>query len=401
MTAPVIPTAAPATPTVPAPVAPAIAPETAAVVAPPTETVEPNVPGGLSGMIDKITHNVTAESLNEPTEPLGGAEAPVVEGAVAPLVEAPADGTPPVMVSAITADEPEGEVVLRARDPKTGQFSDMDQTRTYELSIRDKQTGETKVYNKTLPDLMRLAKDGVAMQKSHGELKYYRENLPAWQETHQQTEQRAQSLEALALELLTADEATVIARREAYASEQTPEKQLARRQAELDAREARLTQDTQRRQQTARQQQVMQQATALASSVGPIVDEARSLVGAEAAAGKLALDTAHLMVNGQIPPERFPQFKAYVEGPYRAWAQGEAAKRSTVQQLQTQTQAELEAAQRTRQQAQLAARSVGSATRPTGGMASNAPAPQGKPKNMNDAIARIVSGNGRPIAASA
>ena len=289
--------------------------------------------------------------------------------------------TPSPLVIAITADEPEGEVVLRARDPNTGQWSEMDQSRTYELSIRDKETGETRVYNKTLPDLMRMAKDGVAMQKSKDELTYYRQQVPEWQTQFTAVRSEAESLRALAIELLTAPDEIVVARREAYAAEQTPEKQIARREAELAARERQIL----------AHQAAAQQQQALAQRIGPIVQEIESLVGREAAAGKLSLEMAPLMVNGRIPPERFPQLEAFVHGPYRAWAQAEAAKRGTAQ---SEVQRQLEAVNRTRQAAQQAANAAAAATRPVGSVTGGMPAPRKAPGNARETVDAIIAGHG-------
>jgi hypothetical protein len=274
----------------------------------------------------------------------------------------------------------------------------MDQSKTYELSIRDKVTGETKVYNKTLPDLMRMAKDGIAMQKSRDELTYYREQVPAWQQTHETIKQEAESFKALAMELLTADEGTVIARRQAYAAELTPEKELARLRAQIQAGQVSQTVPAPA-QQPAQPQinpQVQQQQAALAQRIGPAIQNAESVVGPEAAAGKLVRDLAPLMVNGVVPVERFAEVEAYVNGPYREWVTAQGAAKQTAS---TQAAKELEAAKAERQRAQLSARTAGTATRPTGVLSNAAPAPVSKPqaRGVNDVINNIVR---RPIAAA-
>ncbi len=376
-------------------IAPAAAPAPVAVVeqqpsaAPVVEQApaKADEPSGVHGVIDRLSRKVSPEALAEPLveAPAAALNTPTnADGTVA----TPAADAPVVMVAEIKSDEPEGEVVLRARDPKTGQFSDMDQTRTYELSIKDKATGETRVYNKTLPDLMRMAKDGIAGNRARDELTYYRTKTPEWQQSHTQMSQEVEGLRALTMELLTAPEDQVVARREAYLAEQSPEKQLARLKAQNQAEET-------RRQLAAQNSEAGRHAMALAQNVGPVVDEVKALVGPEAAAGKLAMDTASLMVNGRIPPERFPQLKAYIEGPYRAWAKAEAAKRSAGEaEVAKQREATLE----TQRRAQLAAQNVGSATRPTGAMNGSVQPAPGKPKNVNEAMDRIIH---RPLAASA
>lgn len=394
VTTPVVPTASAATPQSPVVVETATAPTTSAVESTPTQE-----PGSMQSVIDKITRRQTPDNAFTETATDGTVTDPaaaLTDGATIP--ETPADpSAPPAMVTEITADEPEGEVVLRARDPKTGQFSDMDQTRTYELSIRDKATGETKVYNKTLPDLMRMAKDGIAMQKSRDELTYYREQTPQWQQQHTELQQQVDGLRALALELLTADEGTVIARREAYVAEQSPEKQLQRLKSQLAAQEAEQTRRALAARQEQARMQTTQQVQALASRIGPVVQEVESLVGPEAAAGKLALMTTPLMVNGVIPPERFPEIERYVSGPYRQWAQAEAAKRTTAAQ-DAQKQLDQQRAEIRQQQAraQQAANNVGTVMRPVGNATAQAPLP--KPKNVNETIDRIIR---RPLSGAA
>lgn len=344
----------------------------------------------MQSVIDRITRSVTPEAL---AEPLADAPTPAAE---TPAATTPDPTAPPALVSEIKSDEPEGEVVLRARDPKTGQFSDMDQSRTYELSIRDKQTGETRVYNKTLPDLMRMAKDGIAMQKSRDELTYYRQAVPEWQQTHSTLQQENEGLRALATELLSGDEALVIQRRNEYAAEHTPDKVLARRQAQLDAREQSLREEAQRRTSAAQQERFAQTIQTVGARIAPIVQEVESLVGPEAAAGKLMRDTLALQVNGQIPPERFQQLEQYIQGPYREWAQAEAAKRSS---LDTKRQHELAEAERVRREAQLNANRTGVATRPIGGSVGSTVPAKPAARGMQDVVNNIIRGNGRPAAA--
>lgn len=393
MTAPAIAQA----PVVQAPVVPVVVEQTPVAPVVPVEQapVVEDAPIGLQAMMDKVIRRPVPS--DEPTDPNAPPVVPV-EGA--PVVDPnapPVEATPVVMVSEIKEDDGDGEIVLRARDPKTGQFSEMDQTRTYELSRRDKATGEVRVYNKTLPEVLRLANDGLGMQKARDELSHYRQHVPQWQQAHANQQQEIDGLRAIALELLTADEGVVIDRRNAYLAEQAPEKILARRQQDLDARESRLRQDETRRQQAAQQQEIGQHAQALASRIGSVVQDVVGLVGQEAAAGKIALETASMMTNGRIPPERFRELEQYVQGPYLAWAKSEAAKRTTA----TTTAADLE---RQRQQtldiqrkAQLAAQQAGAASRPMGGMGGGAQPAAKKPVGVQATIDAIVR---RPLAAA-
>ena len=324
--------------------------------------------------------------LTAATEQPEATETPV-EGAPEPQVE-----TPAATLEIVATDE-DGETVLRARDPKTGQFAEMDQTRTYELAIKDKTTGETKLYQKTLPDLMRLAKDGIATQKyqtevrqAHDELSYYRQNVPAWQKSHETIQQKAEGYKALAMELLTADENTVISRREAYAAQNTPDRVVARERAALDAERQRLASERQ-------SWQFRQQVDTVMNRIQPAIQQAESLVGPDAAAGKLTRGTAHLYVNGRIPPEHFPQLEAFVQGPYLQWAQQEAARING----STAEAAKLaEAARKAQATAQKVVNQTGRQVAPAG--TNNGAAPRTAPKDVNDAIERISLGRNRMTA---
>lgn len=325
-----------------------------------------------------------ADGQAAPASNAPSASTPSAAGAPAVDGGAPAVETPPTLTQTITADEPDGQVVLRARDPVTGQFSDMDQTRTYELSIRDKTTGETKVYEKDLPGLMRLAKDGITMQKSRDRLAQLEQAVPQFQQKEQQYQQQNQQLEALALQLLTADEPTVVSLREQYAQEQSPEKKLARLEAQMA--EQRL------QQLQAQEAQVSgQQAQQLAAQVAPIIQEVEGLVGKAAAAGQLALATAPLLVNGRIPPERFEAVARYMAGPYREWAKAEAATRQQAQTSATTAQQQARVAQ---QRAQQAVQQTGQAIRPVGHAGRDNGPPKPPARNVQDVINRIVS---RPV----
>lgn len=332
---------------------------------------------------------VVPETATEQTTiPEGGHEAqveavPQADGT--PAVEA----EPPATTLEIVATDESGEMVLRARDPKTGQFSEMDQTRTYELALKDKATGETKLYQKSLPELMRLAKDGISTQKfqnevrqSHDELTYYRSNVPQWQAERETVQQELEGYKSLALELLTASEDQVVNRRETYASQNTPEHKLARVQAEMDAMRTKLASDQQ-------SYQVRQQADTALARIRPAITDVETLVGVDAAAGKLARGTAHLLQNGQIPPNRFPELIAYVEGPYRQWANEEANRQKGL----TAEAAKLaEAARLAQATAQKAVNNTGRTLAPVGSAGSPSRA---APKDVNDAIERIALGRNR------
>jgi hypothetical protein len=359
----------------------------------------------MDSMIGKIARKNNGQGNPSPAEiaeqqqntaPPGQAAAQAVaEAAVQPLGERPAETTEAPATSSeepaapaeqaqtavmeITADDPEGEVVLRARDPQTGQFSEMDQTRTYELSIRDKQTGETKVYNKTLPDLMRMAKDGVSMQKSRDELFQLRQAVPQLQQQTQTVAQEAEGFKALALQLLSADESTVVALREQYAGEQTPEKKLARL-------EAQMAQQRQQSEQVMQQQRIQAQVQQMGALTAPHIAEVEGLVGKELVSGKILLDTIPWMVNGKLPPERFGDFVQYVQGPLKTWAKEQAQQRT---KAQAEAQQQTEAARQQQARAQQAVNQTGRQIQPVGQVGRD-DAPKTRPKNYRDALESII-----------
>lgn len=375
----------------------AVAPETqtapaGAVVQAPEATPAPTTATGMESVIAKMTHKPIPQDGVETVVTPDGQVPPNAEvvtespGAEAAPTETPAQNLD--LVQEVTADEPEGQVVLRARDPKTGEFRQFDKTMEFELSIRDKETGETKVYNKNAEQLMRLAKDGISARKQLDELHYYRQNTPEWQRNFQGIQQKAEGLEALAVQLLTADEPTVVALRQQYQAELTPEKELARLKAQI-AQQGRVQAETQQ------QQTLRQNAAAFGAKVAPIVQSVAALVGEDAAAGKLARETSRFMVNGTVPPERFAELEAFITGPYKTWAENVA---SASAETKRQAEAATKAANEAKVKAQQAVQATGRAIRPVGSAGPDRPAVPPKPKNVNEAMERIIK---RPVAVGA
>ena len=372
--------------------APAASAAPAEVAAPVIEQVAdetPQAPETVRDKIDRLAKKVTPESqgLAPREDDPNAAPADALLGGPTDTVPPPTVA-PESIVRELTIEDPDGTVELRSR-AEDGRFEPLDTSKKYELRIKDKETGETKVYNKELPDILRLAKDGIAMQKSRDELSYYRQNVPKWTQSDTQLRQELEGHKALALALLTEDEPSVVARREAYRAQFTPEAENQRLRQQLSQLTSQantpIVQQPQRVDTTPHVQ-------ALASRIGQTVAEVEGLVGKERAAGKIALDLSQFYVNGQIPVERFPQLEQYVNGPFKQWAQAEAAKAT---QDQTAAQTALAEAKRTQQAAQQAARTVGTATRPSPVSPNQNAAP--KPiRSKEDAISRIIS---RPIGA--
>lgn len=370
MTAPTAPVAAPVVP-----VAPVVAPVT------PTPAV-PSTPetSTVSAMIQKIAQKVVPDPV-KPSETAGPTDTvpPITQ---APTTEPVADATPtePPIGSAptgeVTVDN--GEVVMTAERNADGTFkTQIDPTQKFDIRIKDKDTGETKVYSKTVPEMLRMAADGVWGQKVRDEVKYYRENVSSWQQSHATLKADLDAQMALNRELLSAPDETVIARRTEFQQAMSPENQLARLNAQLRA-QAEAQQQTQ-----AQQQEAQQANTFIQSQLGSDLKTAEGLVGEERVAEKLALVTATMLVNGRVPPQRWGDLKAYVAGPLQEWAKTEAARTGTAA-------AQAEQLRRTQVAAQVAVQSAGAAIRPVGGAGPDV-APVTKPKNYQDAIDRIIN----------
>jgi hypothetical protein len=331
-----------------------------------------------------------------------GQPAPSTTPSVTPEIAAtPGEPLPPTVME-LKAESPDGDVVLRSRNEK-GEFAAMDRTKKFELSVRDKQTGETKVYEKDLDGLMRLAKDGIATQRfqdevkrSAGELEHYRKNLPTWQQEYADMKKQAETVgtsakefQALAMQLLTADENTVVQLRNQYAAEMSPEKLRAR---DMEG----ITQERKRLEQERQTIAFERQRDTVRSAIGPVISQVEQMVGQEMATGKLMRDTLHLMENGIIPPKHLPQLIDYVNGPYKQWAESVKASQTT-QSTQTQTQDTAKEAEllRQRQESQRLANLAGSAIRPVGQSGPDV-APKVPAKNAQDMIDRIIRSRPQP-----
>lgn len=387
MTAPAI------TPSAPAVEAP-VAPVTQAVpsITPVIESAPKVEPVGLNAMIDKIAREskVGAEEVVAPQP-----EPTPVDPNVPP---------PPVAVGAEGEIKVDGDdITLRAERNADGTFkTQIDPNQKFDIEIRDPETGEPRKYTKSMPEILRMARDGVWGQKVKDEVAYYRKEVPAWQESFKEVSAKAQTLEqtaqqlqeqleaqmALNRELLTAEDEVVIRRREEFAHEMSPEQRLAKLEAQIrEEREAaNLTQ---------RQQELARQADSfIQTRLAPVLSKAEADLGGsdfarQLVAGQIALMTTPLLKNGQLPPEAWSKVEAYVQGPFQSWVQQTAA-------FQRAQQVDSEGLRKVQAQAQAAVNTAGQLLRPVGNAnGTTVPAPQGPPKNMNDAMNRIIN---RPLA---
>ena len=391
--------------------APAVATPTTAPVSTPAAVEHTPVPAEVFGSaLDRIIKSAPLpkdDQNSEPTISAGGTSGPppvealpsradVLGAAGVPAAEGAAivDTTPTGVMS---VDDPDGEVVMTAERNADGTFkTQIDPTQKFDLKVKDKQTGETKTYTKTIPELLRMAKDGLSAQKIHDEVGYYRKNVNEWKDSHESltrtTEQLRNDLQQqmdLNRELLTADEALVVQRRDEFAKEMSPERELARLKEGL-AKKERDAKTSAEEQRTAKM--VTDFATA---RLAPAVNEAQTALGSRRAQEMLAFELLPFQVNGRVPPEKLYALEAHLNGPFLARVRAEAAAKSAPDPRI----AEAELARRTAEQnAQRIANTVGRSISPVTSAAnagSDLTKPVPPPKNVNEAIERIIN---KPLA---
>jgi hypothetical protein len=344
-------------------------------------------------MIDKI-----ARESKVGAEPV--VEVPAVE---TPVVDTNAQPSPVAIGSEGEIKVDGDDITLRAERNADGTFkTQIDPSQKFDIEIKDPETGEPRKYTKSMPEILRMARDGVWGQKVKDEVAYYRKEVPQWEAAHKQIVEQAaqfkqaadtlqQQLEAqmeLNRALLTEPDEFVIQRREEYAHEMSPEQRLAKLEAQIreEREQANLTQ---------RQQEQARQADAfIQTRLAPVLMKAEADLGGsdfarQLVAGQIALMTTPLLKNGQLPPEAWSKVEAYVQGPFQSWVQQTVA-------FQRTQQTDGDALRKAQANAQAAVNATGQLLRPVGSVnGSMAPAPAGPPKNMNDAISRIIN---RPLA---
>ena len=382
--------------------APAVAP---APVAAPVIDHTPAPAEVFGSALDRIIKQAPIPADNQnvlPTIAAGGTSGPppvealptreaILDAAGVPVV-APVvpDATPTGVMSIADAD---ADVVMTAERNADGTFkTQIDPTQKFDLKVKDKQTGETKTYTKTIPELLRMAKDGLSAQKIHDEVGYYRKNVGDWQSQHETLTKTTTQLQAdlqaqmdLNRELLTADEALVVQRRDEFAKEMSPERELARLKKDMADKEAAKTR-TSEEQRTAKV--VNDFATA---RLAPAVSEAEKLLGGQRAKEMIAYELLPFQVNGKVPPEKLYALEAHLNGPFLTRVRQEAAARSA-------PDPRIEAAELARrtaeQNAQRIANTVGRSISPVTSAAnagSDLTKPVPPPKNVNEAIERIIN----------
>lgn len=336
-----------------------------------------------------------AEEVPDETAPPAPAEAPEtplvpVEGVI-PGME-PAE---PVKPAEPVVDESEKDVASVEDAPGAGKFRVRNAEGAFTEAPPVKvefQVGE-KVYTKGVPELVRMAIDGVAGQRAVAQARQFEtEVIPRLQsEAQTQIAQMRADLEAQ-IELnaaILADESgeTWAKNHEKFAQARSPEQVARRAQEEANAARAALAES----QQTQYVQQIH------ATQIKPVFDRVAAEcpdVSDHTKAGFVADLTKDLLVNGRIPPERFPELVNRMNGPYVQMARAEQARftdskvklDAEVAKARAEAQAELRKAQA--KQNELVAPIV-----PVGAVPGSLPStPRPPAKTRREALERIING---------
>lgn len=334
----------------------------------------------------------------------------------------PPGSTPPADVpDPVAAGEPtselsidDGDVLLSSQRNPDGTFkTKLDPNEKVDLVIKsviDPETGKPKVYSKSLPELARLAKDGITLQqtvqKVQGELKavqpevdYYRAEVPKWQTHVQSLREQLDQQMALNRELLSADDEIVIQHRDRYRQEMSPEKQLERLRAERAAEVADRQKSEQQQQAEARRARHEGVATSFAQSrIAPSL-QAAEVAGLSpyAVTGLVTTITNDLMVNGVIPPANWPEMERRItapDGPFQTEVRQEQARRA---KDTGDVQAAREAAERLQRQAQAVVNTDGRLMAPIGRAGADSAPTLPKPRNVQEVKDRLIN---RPLPVS-
>lgn len=242
-----------------------------------------------------------------------------------------------------------------------------------------------KTYLKSPAELVRMARDGVAGQQYVSKAREYEQQLPAMQQQMGELQQQLEYQAALNRELLE-DESAYYERRAQWQDMNSPEARLARYEQQ------RLQEQQTYRAQQEQAQRLQLVQTYFEQELKPVQEELMGgvpQVSMEAKLGRISMDTMHLLQNGVIPPHRLPEYKAYLDGPFRQWLSDEAARVDTANR---QREAQLNQTIRQGQQrAQQVVQSVGRQLAPNGRSAPDGPPPAPKPRNREEAKLAIIN----------
>lgn len=381
MSAPVAPVA----PVVPADAAPTPAPD-AAPSAP--RSVE-DVMASLTAPNPEYPGEAPPVIIQPPSDAAPEGAADAVQPEVTDSAEVPGDAPATDPETATTPEsEPETapEPTFEAPDGSTFKVKGPDGKYTniptdlgrIEFAVKTP-SGEVKTYAKSPGELVAMARRAVGSEQVIERVKSEAEMVRSEAE---QAASLNQSFLDLMREVFSDDSGqSWAARREEFLQMTGPEARAQRAESELQ-RIRRETADA------AAQQQGMQwYAQRVEPAVARAFNEAPD-VSVEAKMGKLNLLTAHLTVNGVVPPENREAFADIVNGAFVAWTAQEQARMAEWKSLGQRKEQEAAEARRKAQQA------VNQASRPmaTAGRAAPDVPARPKPKNINQALDFVIKG---------
>jgi|GEM_PF-6949627 len=333
---------------------------------------------GKERVVDPNAPSVVFRSLSD--DVLG-----IPDPSVAPVVEPTAEVSTEAAVAPDQAqlekgiDVGTGDSLFRVRDAATGQFKQPG-TDVIELAFRD-ENGKITTHEKTLPELARMARDGIAGQKVIAEVKLYREREPHIQSRIQQVEaERDAQIELNRAMLSSEDE--YIQRVLEYADATSPEKRLAQLEAER-------SREMSARQSAEETQRFTQEVAAFHSTrIEPVINAAIAELPVEMVLGRIAYDTDFLKDDtGKIPKARWGDYATYINTAFKSWA------RDSITQQRSQ-KAEADRLLAARASATVdSLTSMGRAMSPPigGSLVGDARRPEAPARTKEEAMERIIS----------
>jgi hypothetical protein len=261
--------------------------------------------------------SVAADPLLSPTLDLDGK--PRIDPSEIPAVTPDAAAVQTNLEQGFDAGTGDSLFRIRGAD---GQFKSTPSSHDDKIEVAIRMPdGTVKSYDKTMPELVRMARDGVAGQRHAQELAALKPQYDA-----KMAEVTASLNAQIALNRsILEDENEYVRRAQQYAEQSSPEVQLA----ELTKRVQQSEEQNRRASESAR---LTQEMTAFhTQSVEPDVNRAlQANIPLRDVVGEIALNTDHLKgPDGRIPKEHWAAYATYLQGPFRTWAAQEAARYTT------------------------------------------------------------------------
>lgn len=227
-----------------------------------------------------------------------------------------------------------------------------------------------------LADVVRRAQSEAGAQQTLRSVKQEAETLASDREA---LATQVEELREIALRLLDDDEYrfTLAQQKQDHMS---PEKRAERAERELAAERQRQEQEQSHSAFQRRAEAFAQQA--VAPAISEIVTSC-DLVSQEELLGRFTLDTAPILVNGVIPPERYDEVAAYLTGPFREFADTLQRQRSASADATAAAQAAAEL--KAKREAQRLKNTTAAVARPVGSVPDTRDSAKPQIENVKDA----------------